>query len=92
MPGYCGGISLGQWKELDALVSEGIDLDEHPVLRFLIAEDMRELFRLAEDFGYRESREGYVSKCDLCLDLRRHLVSNGDFEALNPKEFYMHLE
>lgn len=92
MPGYCGGISLGDWKNLDALVREGIDLDEHPVLGFLIAKDMMGLFHFAEDQGYEEFPEGYVSKCDLCLDLRSYLVSTADFEELGPKEFYTHLE
>jgi hypothetical protein len=91
MPGYCGGISLGHWKNLDTLVKEGIDLDEHPVLGFLVAEDVRGLLRFARDFGYRESGEGYLSKCDLCLDLRSYLISKGDFEELSPKEFYAHL-
>jgi len=91
MPGYCGGISLGSWRHLDTLESEGIDLDAHPVLGFLIAEDVRGLLHFAQDFGYRESEEGYVSKCDLCLDTRSHLVSQGDFEELRPKEFYTHV-
>jgi hypothetical protein len=91
MPGYCGGISLGHWRDLDTLVQEGIDLDERPVLRFLIAEDMQGLLDFAEDFGYQASREGYLSKCDLCLDLRRYLVSHADFAELSPKEFYAHL-
>jgi len=91
MPGYCGGISLGHWKDLDALEIEGIDLDEHPVLRFLIAEDVRGLLRFTQDLGYQETREGYVSKCDLCLDLRRYLVSRQDFDELSPKEFYAQL-
>jgi hypothetical protein len=88
MPGYCGGISLGSWRELDRLVSEGIDLDEHPLLQLLITEDVRRLFHFAEDFGYQESPERYVSKCDLCLDIRSYLVTKGDFEELSPKEFY----
>ena len=92
MPGYCGGISLGDWKDLDAIEEEGIDLDEYPVLRFLIAEDIEGLLGSASDFGYQESEEGYVSKCDLCLDIRSHLVSRGDFEELRPREFYEHLE
>jgi hypothetical protein len=92
LPGYCGGISLGQWRNLDTLVEEGIDLDAHPVLRFLIAEDMRGLLQFAQELGYHESPEGYLSKCDLCLDLRKYLVSEGEFEELCPKEFYTHLE
>lgn len=92
MPGYCGGISLGRWQNLDRLIKEGIDLDEHPVMRFLIVEDVQGLFHFAKDFGYQESREGYVSKCDLCLDVRKYLVSKEDFEELNPRAFYEHLD
>lgn len=91
MPGYCGGISLGSWRELDRLVDEGIDLDTHPILGFLINEDIRGLFHFAEDFGYQESSERYVSKCDLCLDIRSYLVTKGDFEELGPREFYEQL-
>ena len=92
MPGYCGGISLGRWEDLDRLEQEGIDLDAHPVLRFLIDEDVQGLLGFAQDLGYVEREEGYVSKCDLCLDLRNHLVSRADFEELSPKEFYTHLD
>ncbi|GAH50113.1 unnamed protein product [marine sediment metagenome] len=49
-------------------------------------------FQFAKDFGYQESPEGYLSKCHLCLDLRKHLVSKKEFEELTPKEFYLHLE
>jgi hypothetical protein len=91
MPGYCGGISLGRWQELDRLTGEGVDLEDHPVLGFLIAGDMRGLFRFAQDLGYRESKGGYVSKCDLCLEVRKHLVSIGDFAELQPRQFYAHV-
>jgi hypothetical protein len=91
MPGYCGGISLGHWQNLNTLTKHGIDLGEYPVLRFLLAEDLRGLFRFARDFGFQESPEGYVSKCDLCLDLRKYLVSIRDFHELSPKEFYLHV-
>jgi hypothetical protein len=91
IPGYCGGVSLGRWHGLEELTTEGIDLDAHPVLRLLIVEDVKGLLDFARDFGYQESREGYVSKCDLCLDLRKHLVSRQDFEELSPKQFYQHL-
>jgi hypothetical protein len=92
VPGYCGGISLGHWRNLDRLISEGIDLEARPVLGFLIAEDLGGLFHFAEDLGYREAQEGYLSNCDLCLDIRKYLVSREDFEELNPKEFYVHID
>jgi hypothetical protein len=92
IPGFCGGISLGHWRDLDRLTMEGIDLEENPVLGFLVAGDMGGLFHFAEDHGYQESGDGYLSRCDLCLDLRDHLVSRGGFPELSPREFYAHLE
>jgi len=89
VPGYCAGISLGDARELDALC-QGINLDELPVLRALLT-SVEELYRLGEEFGYEE-RDGYVSKCHLCLDIRKHLVEEGEFKELKPKEFYEHLE
>ena len=91
MPGYCGGISLGPWHELDRLTEEGIDLDQQPVLRFLVAEDIQGLFRFAQGQGYQANQAGYLSKCDLCLELRKHLVSVGHFTELQPTEFYAHV-
>ncbi len=70
----------------------GIDLEEHPILSFLVAEDMKGLFNFARDHGYRDSERGYVSKCDLCLALRRYPVSRGDIGSLAPREFYQHVE
>ena len=49
LPGYCGGISLGNWFHLESLMEEGIDLKEHPILSFLISEDMEGLFTFARD-------------------------------------------
>jgi hypothetical protein len=92
LPGYCGGISLGDARNLDLICQEGIDADSHPILKFLAAADFEGLFHFAtEDFGYEEKSEGYVSKCHLCLDIRKHLAKQG-FEELAPKEFYSHLE
>ncbi len=92
MPGYCGGISLGSWFELDRLLKEGIDLENRPVLKYLVKKDMQELFNFASDTGYQELSEGYVSKCHLCLDVRKYLVSVGDYAELQPREFYEQLK
>jgi hypothetical protein len=91
LPGYCGGISVGNWHELERLTTEGIDSREHPVLAHLINEDLEGLLDFARDFGYQTRDAGYISKCDLCLDIRRHLLSAADFEELAPKGFYAHL-
>ncbi|RKY02292.1 radical SAM protein [Candidatus Poribacteria bacterium] len=91
IPGYCGGISLGDARELDKLCSEGIDLEEMPILKHLLT-DLEGLYRLAADLGYEEREEGYISKCHLCLDIRRYLVRRGSFPELKPIEFYEHLD
>ncbi|MCS7259895.1 MAG: radical SAM protein [Anaerolineae bacterium] len=91
MPGFCGGISLGSWRELDRLIREGIDVRDYPVLRSLIAEDIRALFYFAREHGYQEVPQGYISKCDLCLDIRLHLVQHGNFAELSPRAFYEQL-
>jgi len=92
LPGYCGGISLGDAHNLDLICKTGIDADSRPILNFLTASDFEGLFQFAtKDFAYEEKSEGYVSKCHLCLDIRKHLAKEG-FEDLAPREFYSHLE
>ena len=92
MPGYCGGISLGSWFDLDGLLKAGIDLKNRPVLNYLVKKDMQGLFKFALDSGYHELNEGYVSKCHLCLDVRKYFVSIGDYVELQPREFYEQLK
>jgi len=90
--GYCGGISLGDARDLDAL-AQGIDLHDKPVLRAL-ATDIRNLYDFAvREFDYAEKEEGYVSKCHLCIDIRRHIAQRTDeFKELQPRELYFQLE
>ena len=91
MPGFCGGISLGSWFELDRLITQELDLDQRPILKFLIRNDMKGLLHFAVDRGYQARETGYVSKCHLCLDIRKHLVSRKAYGELQPIEFYAHL-
>jgi hypothetical protein len=88
--GYCGGISLGDARDLDSLPE--IDLEEKPILEALVT-DLEKLYELGvEEFGYKELSEGYISKCHLCVDLRKCLAEQTDeFEELRPREFYYHL-
>ncbi|MHA1364114.1 MAG: radical SAM protein, partial [Candidatus Freyarchaeota archaeon] len=90
-PGYCGGISLGDARNLDSICG-GVDLEDHPILEALLT-DLEKLYVLGVgEFGYSERREGYISKCHLCLDIRRHIVKQTDeFRELSPREFYIHI-
>jgi len=92
MPGFCGGISLGPWRDLERLIQEGLEVSERPVLRFLLTDDFAGLYAFAQERGYQERAEGYVSKCHQCVDLRRHLAAQEEFPELAPQEFYRHLE
>ena len=89
VPGYCVGISLGDARDLNAL-HQGIDLDERHVLRALLT-NLAALYELGKEHGYEE-QEGYISKCHLCVDIRRHLARGGEFKELRPAEYYEHLE
>ncbi len=92
MTGYCGGISLGDARDINSLC-QGIDLKERPILNTLVT-DLKELFELGvEEFHYKQLEEGYISKCHLCVDVRRHIAHETDeFKELRPREFYYHLQ
>ncbi|RLF23684.1 MAG: hypothetical protein DRM97_04475 [Thermoprotei archaeon] len=92
VPGYCAGISLGDARRLNEMVENGIELDDRPILQALCM-GLGHLYRFAvENYGYRERRDGYISKCHLCLDIRRHIVERSkEFKELQPLEFYRHL-
>ena len=91
MTGYCGGISLGDARDIDS-ICRGIDLNERPILGALVS-DLKRLFEIGvEKFGYKELEEGYISKCHLCVDVSRHIAQRTDeFEDLRPREFYYQL-
>ncbi len=91
VPGYCGGISLGDCRDLDNLLGQGIETEEYPILGFLIDEDIEGLFQFSKDLGYLGSEEGYFSKCHLCMDIRKYLARGAGFKELKPREFYLHL-
>ena len=91
VPGYCAGISLGDARDLKKLTTEGIDLSKYPVLK-AIATDLKELYELGLKYGYKKRKQGYISKCHLCEDIRKHLADKTDqFKELTPKAFYDNL-
>jgi hypothetical protein len=90
--GYCGGISLGDARQMD-VICQGINLDDYPILEAL-ASDIKRLHDLAVSaWGYEVSAEGYMSKCHLCVDIRKRIASQTDqFKELQPRQFYDHLK
>lgn len=72
-------------------MGKGVETEQHPILGFLMNEDLEGLFQFAKNFSYREPPEGYFSKCHLCVDVRKHPVAKKEFKELKPTEFYLHL-
>ena len=91
--GLCAGISLGDGRDLDSLYS-GIDLEERPLIEKLVRGGVGALFNWAvKGYDYQEDLRGYIAKCQLCLDIRRHLIRvGGGFKELAPLAFYDNLE
>jgi len=88
IPGFCGGIAICDMTELENVIRDGIDTTDKPVLRFVLQQNIQGLYRFAKQHGYTERKEGYVSICHLCMDIRAYLVSTGDYPELRPKAFY----
>jgi hypothetical protein len=92
VPGYCGGLSLGDVRHLDRLMEEGLPREAHPILDRIARNDFESLLSLARDYGYTENRQGYFSKCHVCVDMRKHLARKADFQELAPDEFYSRVD
>jgi hypothetical protein len=80
--GIGGCLSIDEYLKLapEQSISDRVEL-------FLMG-----LLSFALDIGYQELSEGYVSKCHLCLDIRKYLASNGDYDELQPGQFYEQLK
>lgn len=91
IPGFCAGISLGDIRKLDTLLLEGIDIEKYPILKFLMNDDMEGLHIFAKDRGFRDPEDGYLSKCHLCIEIRKYLSLNYELKELQPRQFYLNL-
>jgi len=94
LTGFCSGLRIGREAALDlgSLYTRGISLEEFPILERLVRGGLKELFRWAEREGYVPRKEGFVSPCHLCLDLRVFMYGLGfQFPELYPDFFYQEL-
>lgn len=86
VPGLCSGLAC-RVSDLGG----PLDPERYPILTTLAVEGIRGLYDYAASLeGYQDRPEGYVNKCELCQDMRRHLSERGWFESteLSPPEFY----
>lgn len=86
VPGLCSGLAF----RVDDLGAP-LDPERYPILCTLAEEGIRGFYDYAANLEeYAPRPEGYVNKCELCQDMRRHLSERGWFESteLAPPEFY----
>jgi hypothetical protein len=87
IPGLCSGLAISD-DDLGTPLSE----ERYPILVELYSNGIRGLVQTARDkFGFSPQRSDYINKCDLCTEIRKHLIKN-DYDRSNelkPKEFYL---
>lgn len=86
---FCGGLAIDRWMNLPKTVEEFSKGNFPPLVSILVHDGPYGLYELARDeYGYTKLKDGYANKCHLCVDVRGHLLSVGDFEELRPRQFY----
>ena len=89
IPAFCGGISLGKWEDYLELQMTLLSGNAAGLLKVLIESGPYGLYQLAKnEFSFLQEPAGYVDKCHLCVDVRKHLVGQALFAELQPAGFY----
>jgi Radical SAM superfamily len=88
IPGLCAGLSI----EMNDL-GKPLDKEKYSVLAVLSEEGISGLVDYAATkFEYKPAKEKYINKCDLCMEVRTHLIKESVFKIiwpdLCPSEFY----
>ncbi len=85
IPGLCSGLAL-RYDDL----GKSIPQEEYPFLTTLYRQGIDGFFNLAaREYDFKPSRE-YLSKCDLCFDIRHFLTMKVGVNSkeLQPKGYY----
>jgi hypothetical protein len=90
--GFCGGLTIGSWRELPHVLKNFRTGCYPPLIENLIEHGPYGLAQMAQEgHGYLPDHAGYTGKCHLCVDVRSHLVQVVDFHELRPLRFYENL-
>ena len=87
IPGLCSGLAVFR-DDLGIPLSK----ERYPILLDLFNNGIHGLFEFAADsFDFSPQRENYINKCDLCTEIRTHLViiDYNKSNELKPREFYL---
>lgn len=87
--GFCGGLTVGSWQQLNETTARFRTAHYPPLVGLLVQGGPHALYEYArEKHDYQAVPTGYAGKCHLCVDVRRHLVTRGDYAELQPQAFY----
>jgi hypothetical protein len=90
--GFCGGLSVGSWRDLAPLRDDFQASRFPPLIKVLVERGPYGLAQMVqEEYGFEPSLDGYTGKCHLCVDVRCHLVEAGKFTEIEPNTFYEHI-
>lgn len=87
IPGLCSGLAIFR-DDLGPPLSK----EKYPILVELYNNGIQGLFEFAKgNYAFSPQRNDYINKCDLCTEIRTHLVKNdyNETNELKPKEFYL---
>lgn len=86
IPGLCAGLAIDR----DDL-GRTLPRDDYPILTALYSKGVGGLLEMAErEFDFHPQRTSYGSKCELCYEIRKFMVTEKEFESheLQPVEHY----
>jgi len=71
-------------------VDKELDLVKYPVMSRLFNGGVKSLLEYAQELGFQSESDGYVSKCELCFDIRKFLITQDRqaYPDLTPESFY----
>jgi len=86
IPGLCAGLSI----QIEDLGSP-LDCDKYPIITRLYSQGIGGLlWFVMESYGFEASKPVYYSKCELCNEIRKFLVTEAKIcsQELQPSQYY----